>query len=97
MSDSVTVKASAKINLVLDVTGKLDNGYHTIESIFQTIGIYDVVTVCLTDNSGVIELSCEVPESPFFADPIPCDEKNIAYKTAKMFLEENSIETPSQP
>lgn len=91
MPDSMMVKASAKINLVLDVTGKLSNGYHTIESIFQTVGIYDTVSVTLTD-SGKIELSCEVPENFLSSDPIPCDERNIAYKTAKMFLDENGID-----
>ena len=54
------VKSSAKINLALDVTGKLDNGYHSIESVFQTVGIYDEVTVELTDSG--ISITCEIPE-----------------------------------
>ena len=53
------VKTAAKVNLALDVTGKLPNGYHTIESVFQTVGLYDEVDIELT-KSG-IELSCEVP------------------------------------
>lgn len=83
------VKAAAKINLVLDVTGKLPNGYHLIESVFQTVGLYDEVEVELTE--GGISVSCEVPEAFASADAIPCDERNIAYKAAKMFLEENGI------
>ena len=43
--DSITVKASAKINLTLDVVGRMDNGYHLLESIFQSVGIYDFITV----------------------------------------------------
>ena len=35
----MTVKNAAKINLALDVTGRLPDGYHTIESVFQTVGI----------------------------------------------------------
>lgn len=84
------VKAAAKINLALDVTGKLPNGYHTIESVFQTVGLYDEVSVELTD--GGISLTCEVPEKFAQSDEIPCDERNIAYKTAKKFFEENGID-----
>ena len=84
------VKAAAKINLALDVTGKLENGYHTIESVFQTVGLYDEVTVELTDSG--IELSCEVPEEFTSADPIPCDERNIAYKAARKFFDENGMD-----
>ncbi len=84
------VKAAAKINLALDVTGKLENGYHTIESVFQTVGLYDEVTVELTDSG--IELSCEVPEEFASADPIPCDERNIAHKAARKFLDENGMD-----
>ena len=84
------VKTAAKINLALDVTGRLENGYHAIESVFQTVGIYDEVTVELTDN-GIITVSCELPELFASSDPIPCDERNIAYKAAKRFFEANSM------
>lgn len=83
----MTVKNAAKINLVLDVTGKLSSGYHTIESIFQTVGIYDEITVKLTDKG--ISVTCEIPERFARSDEIPCDERNIAYKAAKLFLEKN--------
>lgn len=85
------VKAAAKINLALDVTGKLPNGYHEIESVFQTVGLYDEITVELTD--GGIELTCEPLNSILFNDIIPCNERNIAYKAAQKFLEENNLET----
>ena len=84
------IKTAAKVNLALDVTAKLPNGYHTIESVFQTVGIYDEVSVELTD--GGIELSCDVPAEFASSDPIPCDERNIAYKAARYFLEENRMD-----
>lgn len=84
------VKAAAKINLALDVTGKLPNGYHTIESVFQTVGLYDEVSVELTGEG--FTLTCEVPEKFALSDEIPCDERNIAYKTARKFLDENGID-----
>ena len=84
------VKTAAKINLALDVVGKLENGYHLLESVFQTVGLYDEVTV-ETDDSGEIIVSCELPESFAKSDPIPCDERNIAYKAAKRFFEANDM------
>ena len=85
------VKTSAKINLALDVTGKLPNGYHKIESVFQTIGLYDEISVEFTDSD--IELTCEKPDIPAFADDIPCDGRNIAYKAAKKFIDDNNLDT----
>lgn len=78
------VKTAAKINLALDVTGKLPNGYHEIESVFQTVGLYDEITVQLTGDKK-ISISCNT-------ESIPCDERNIAYKAAKKFIEENNME-----
>jgi len=79
----IKIKASAKINLSLDVVGKKTNGYHLIESVFQSVGIYDIITVEKTDERR-ITLTCDKPE-------IPCDSTNIAYKAAKLFMEKNKI------
>ncbi len=38
------MQAPAKINLVLDVKGKLPNGYHLVEMVMQTIGLADTLT-----------------------------------------------------
>ena len=80
------VKTPAKINLALDVCGRLENGYHSIKSVFQTIALYDEVTVQLND-SGVITVNCCLPEEFAHADPVPDGEKNIAYKAARLFLD----------
>ncbi|HAE51756.1 MAG TPA: 4-(cytidine 5'-diphospho)-2-C-methyl-D-erythritol kinase, partial [Ruminococcus sp.] len=85
----MTVKSAAKINLALDVTGKRPDGYHNIESVFQTVGLYDEITVKLTDSG--INISCDMPFRFSLSDPVPCDERNIAYKTAKKFFEENNM------
>jgi len=86
------VRTAAKLNLTLDVTGILDNGYHAIESVFQTVGIYDEVTVSFTPAEETsISVSCEVPEQFASSDPIPCDERNIAYKAAKLLMEDRGL------
>ena len=39
----LTVKAFAKLNLTLDILETQPNGYHSIESIFQSISLHDIL------------------------------------------------------
>ncbi|MDE6657398.1 MAG: 4-(cytidine 5'-diphospho)-2-C-methyl-D-erythritol kinase [Oscillospiraceae bacterium] len=77
------IKCYAKINLSLDVTGITENGYHKLDSIFQLVSVYDILSLSVTEGEGIY-LTCDNPE-------IPCDEKNIAYKAGKLFLEYSGI------
>ena len=43
--DSTIERAYAKINLTLGVLYKRTDGYHALDSIMQTIDLYDTVTV----------------------------------------------------
>ena len=43
----MVLKTPAKINLALDVVGKRADGYHTLETVFQTVSLYDTITVTL--------------------------------------------------
>lgn len=70
------LKANAKINLTLDVLGKREDGYHLIDSVFQSVSLGDIVEV---DVSGSIVVGC--------SDSSIGDESNIAYKAAKKFFE----------
>lgn len=79
------IRTAAKINLALDVCGILENGYHSIKSVFQTVGLYDEITVKLR-SVPEITVECIQPEGFAKADPIPNDEKNIAYKAANLFF-----------
>lgn len=83
MGDIITLKALAKINLGLDVLGRRENGYHDVRMVMQTIYLYDNVTMERTDQLG-IELTCNL----FY---LPVDETNIAYKAAKLLMDEFDI------
>ncbi|MCJ7516019.1 MAG: 4-(cytidine 5'-diphospho)-2-C-methyl-D-erythritol kinase [Dehalococcoidia bacterium] len=50
--------APAKINLVLEVLGKRDDGYHELRSLVQTISLCDALSFKL---AGVISLECNEP------------------------------------
>ena len=62
--EQITRKAYAKINLVLDVTGRLPNGYHEVSMVMQNVGIHDTLTftkrgdeqIVLTTNDGQLPL-----------------------------------------
>lgn len=58
------VKAPAKINLHLEVCGKLPNGYHTIKSIFQTVPLYDELDIELTESENSCQVICEKMKLP---------------------------------
>lgn len=68
----------AKINLHLDVTGRMEGGYHRVETVMQTVSLYDDVTVRLTESG--FHATCNV-------SGVPTDEKNIAVRAAMKFCE----------
>lgn len=79
----IAVRAYAKINLMLDILSLLDNGYHDLFMIMQSVGLYDTVTV-ENVNTDKITITCNIPE-------IPTDEKNVAYKAAVQFFNYTGI------
>ena len=78
------VKAAAKINLMLDILKKLDNGYHSLFMIMQSVDLYDIITVERNTINEII-IKCD-------KDGVPCNEKNIAHKCAKAFFDFCNIE-----
>ncbi len=74
------IKAFAKVNLFLDITGRLENGYHTLNTVMTQIFLHDNVTVEAYKGDGIF-IECDNPA-------VPCNEKNIAYKAAAAFLSE---------
>lgn len=79
----ITVDAPAKINLFLDIVGKLDNGYHSLFMVMQSVDLCDTVTVENAESG--IALTCS-------DERLPCNEKNIAYKAADAFFKKANIE-----
>lgn len=77
--NSLSQKAYAKINLTLDVTGILPNGYHSLRTVMQTVSLFDTVTVTLKD-CPCIRIFCD-------DSAVPTDEHNTCYKAAKLFFE----------
>lgn len=78
-------KAYAKINIALDVIGKREDGYHLLKMIMQTVDIYDVIDL-KKNNNRTINITCN-------KHYVPVDERNLAYKAAKLFKDEFKIKS----
>lgn len=81
--DAISLKVSAKINLSLDVVGERTDGYHNIESIFQSVGLYDEIAVKRLSERKII-LKCDEPG-------VPCDKTNTAFIAAELFFKKTGI------
>lgn len=68
-----------KINLFLDIEGKLPNGYHLIKSVMQSIDLHDEISIENWDKNEII-INCNDPN-------IPTNEKNTCYKAASIIKE----------
>ena len=81
---TITLKAPAKINLWLDIESKRPDGYHNIESIMQTVTLFDELRLerlpeDKASNCRNISISCTTSE-------LACDESNLCYRAAQEFF-----------
>ncbi len=77
-----TISAPAKINLFLDVLGVLENGYHELDTIMQSVSLCDIITFDTDADSLTVECS----------DSTLDGESNLAYRAAELFCERTSTE-----
>lgn len=68
--EQIVLKAYAKINLGLDVLGRLPNGYHKVKMVMQTVGIFDELT--LEKAEGEITATTDSAELPMDRDNLIC-------------------------
>lgn len=70
-----SVRAPAKINLMLQVTGRRSDGYHEIDTILQELALADTVSISFGAGTG---LSIVGPR----ADGVPADRTNLVWDAA---------------
>lgn len=76
MSDTLQLKAYAKINLGLDVVGRREDGYHEVRMIMQTIKLFDKLTFRLLDEDEI-----KLKTNLGF---LSVDENNLVYKAIRI-------------
>ena len=75
--EKLTISVPAKINISINVKNKLASGYHSVETIMQTINLFDTITVEKAPSGICIQ--CE-------NQGIPSNQENIAWKATEMFF-----------
>ncbi|PIE89279.1 MAG: 4-(cytidine 5'-diphospho)-2-C-methyl-D-erythritol kinase [Acidobacteria bacterium] len=76
-------KAHAKLNLYLRITGRLETGFHSLETVFQEIDLHDELIWKPEPHNG-FQLHVDGPD----LGPL---ESNLVYKAVKLFSAESSI------
>ena len=79
------ITSNAKINIGLNITEKLPNGYHLLDMVMVPISLADKLEIKFNNQKGKLNISSNIKD-------IPCDEKNILYKVYKAFYEKTQIE-----
>ena len=77
------LKAYAKINLTLDITGRREDGYHTLDTVMHSVSVWDEVEIKRINKPG-IRLFCN-------REYLPVDTKNTAFRAAQYFFERCGI------
>jgi 4-diphosphocytidyl-2-C-methyl-D-erythritol kinase len=72
---SVSLPSFAKINLDLRILGMRADGYHDLRTVFQSLALFDNVTVSL--RRGPLTINCDEPD-------IPTDQRNLVWKAASL-------------
>ncbi|HEX9160642.1 MAG TPA: 4-(cytidine 5'-diphospho)-2-C-methyl-D-erythritol kinase [Thermoanaerobaculia bacterium] len=67
------IRSHAKINWSLRITGRRADGYHDLETLFQTITLHDTIAIT---QSATLTLSCDDPL-------VPIDDTNLVLRAAR--------------
>lgn len=80
----LTLLAPAKINLYLEIASIRHDGYHNIESVMQTVDLFDTLTFKTCEGEDKTVLECD-------DERIPTGESNLICRAAKLFFEHTEI------
>jgi len=78
MSQTLTRTSPGKVNLLLNVLGRRDDGFHELETLLLPIAVADELSVSRQDQG--VALTCSHPE-------LPTDSRNLVHRAATVFLE----------
>lgn len=92
--NAITLAAPAKLNLFLKVLGKRADGYHELETLMVSIGLYDTLRIS-ADPSGDLSLSCHDAGTILPGDPPrelpPVDRANLVLRAAELLRETTGV------
>ncbi len=78
------LRATAKINLALDVLKKRQDGYHEVRMVMQMVGMYDRLTLEAVKGGQGVRLTTNLSY-------IPTDENNLVVRAANLLMSESGV------
>ena len=88
MSDKpLYVRAYAKVNLFLDVTDRLDNGYHLVNLVMQSIALHDGLYFSLSNGQNDTLTIVDAEGKGRFAD-LGTDDSNLVIRAVRSLREQ---------
>lgn len=82
---SAKVAAFGKLNLMLDIVGINSGGYHELETVMQSVSLFDTLDMQI-NNTGENKIICE--KAGF-----PCDSSNLIWKAVAAFEHYTGLKT----
>jgi 4-diphosphocytidyl-2-C-methyl-D-erythritol kinase len=76
---TVTLRSFAKINLGLRIGARRRDGFHELLTVYQTIGLHDLIQIRMERGSG-IEILCTDPR-------VPRNDTNTCYRIAELAMQ----------
>jgi len=83
-TSTYSIKAPAKVNIRLKITGLRPDGYHELVSIMVPVHLFDILELC-APFEGQIRITCNDPD-------LPADENNLIYRAARLFMSRTGID-----
>ena len=87
MLDSVTVRASGKVNLALSVGPLREDGYHSVATVFHAVNLYDDLTV----TAGAPGSGIRITVSGQNVGGVPTDSSNLAVRAVQAMAEHGGV------
>ncbi len=87
VASSVVVRVPGKINLQLSVGPKESDGYHGVVTVFQSISLYDDVTVTKEEIGAGLSLDINGDH----IHGVPTDESNLAWRAAVLMCQKYEL------
>ena len=78
MNRTVRLRAFSKVNLGLKIIRKRPDGYHEIQTVYQTVALHDRLTLSLANSPSGIHLECDDPR-------VPAGQSNLVHRACGLW------------
>ena len=86
MSSGFSLPSFAKINLMLRILGRREDGFHELFTVFQTVSLHDTLHF---EPASDLELTCD-------NNRVPSDERNLIVQAAKALQREFGVKNAAR-